>query len=106
MKKLNEMTGNERIAYRNIKGVFQWEAGGWYNCLQDDCLEWVPDTLEDAKNQIYDEALTDAANPGHYMPGRAPREMRFAGEQFCREVIDYLFSHDEDIAEISEAKSW
>ena len=106
MKKLNEMNGNERIAYRNIKGVFDYEAGGWYNCIQDDCVEYIPGTEEEAKQTIYDESMVDAARDGWYGCGRAPKEMRFAGSEFVREVIDYLFKTDGDIAAIREIKNW
>ena len=57
MKKVKEMSGTERIAYRNIKGIFNWEVGGWYNCIQDHCEECIPDTVEDAKEiekMLYD----------------------------------------------------
>ena len=106
MKKVSEMTGNERIAYANIKGIFNWEVGGWYNCIQDGCPEYIPATIEDAKEIIYDESMVDMARPGAYFSNRAPREMRFAGEKFIREAIDYLFSVDEDIRCISEEKGW
>jgi hypothetical protein len=106
MKKLNEMNGNERIAYKNIKGVFDYEVGGWYNCVQDDCLDYIPDTLESAKSIIYSESLTDRANGESYWCGRAPQEMRFAGAEFIKEVIDYLFATDGDALAIAECKAW
>lgn len=106
MKKLSEMTGHEKIAYRNVKGVFSWEAGGWYNCIQDGCEEYIPDTIEGAKQIVYDESMVDSARNGCYMIGRAPAEMRFAGVEFIRSVIDYLFATDDDIKEIAEVKGW
>lgn len=106
MKNRNEMNGNERIAYRNIKGIFEWEVGGWYNCIQDHCTEYIPDTMEDAKAIIYDECLVDSAGEGWYQTRRAPKEMRFAGSDFIHGVIDHLFETDADIAEIKEVKSW
>lgn len=104
MKKVREMNGIEKIAYRNIKGVFNWEVGGWYNCIQDDCIEYIPDSEEEAKELIYEGSLNDFAESGHYAVGRAPREMRFAGEAFIRECIDHLFKKDEDAAAIREVK--
>lgn len=106
MKNKSEMNGHEKIAYRNVKGIFEWEAGGWYNCILDGCEEYIPDTVEQAKQIVYDESMVDRATPGHYMCNRAPSEMRFAGVEFIRSVIDYLFAHDDDIAEIAEAKGW
>ena len=106
MKKVSEMNGTERIAYRNIKGVFNWEVGGWYNCIQDGCEEYIPDTLEEAKQIVYDGSLNDASGDGWYSCGRAPREMRFAGADFLHECVDYLFSRDDDVAAIAKEKGW
>ena len=106
MKKTSEMNGTEKIAYRNIKGVFSWEVGGWYNCTLDGCPEWIPDTLEEAKQIIYDESLNDYATSEHFRCGGAPREMRFAGADFIKSVIDHLFETDGDALEIAEVKGW
>ena len=106
MKKIAEMTGNEKIAYRNIKGVFNWEVGGWYNCVLDGCEEYIPDTEEEAKAWIYDESLVDTAGPGWFHSGRAPKEMRFAGTEFIKECIDHLFRIDGDVAVIRDVKKW
>ena len=101
-----DMNGIEKIAYRNIKGIFDWEVGGWYNCIQDHCEEYIPDTLKEAKEIIYEESLEDFAEPGHFASGRAPKEMRFAGAEFIMKCIDDLFAKDPDIQEISEVKGW
>ena len=106
MKKVREMNGNERIAYRNIKAVFNWEVGGWYNCIQDSCPEYIPDTMDEAKQIVYDESVNDYADGGMFATGKAPKEMRFAGTEFIKECIDYLFSKDGDVAEIACEKGW
>lgn len=106
MKDIKEMNGTEKIAFRNIKGVFEWEVGGWYNCILDECEEYIPDTVEEAKEIIYSESLNDFAEEGHFKVGGAPKEMRFAGSEFIRECVDYLFSCDGEINAIAEAKNW
>jgi len=106
MKSYNEMNGTERIAFKNIKGVFEYEVGGWYNCIQDHCEEYIPDTRQEAMQIVYEESLEDRAGQGFYQTGRAPREMRFAGADFIREVIEHLFNTDGDIEDIAEAKNW
>lgn len=106
MKAIKEMNGTERIAYKNIKGVFEWEVGGWYNCIMDGCPEYIPATRQEAKEFIYDEALNDAAGQGWFKSGRAPREMRFAGVEFINSVIDHLFDTDGDIEDIAAEKGW
>jgi hypothetical protein len=106
MKKVKEMNGHEKIAYRNIKGIFNWEVGGWYNCILDDCIEEIPDTLEQAKEIVRDESMNDYAREGMYSCNNAPIEMRFAGNDFINEVIDWLFEKDDDAQEIAEVKGW
>ncbi len=106
MKRVSEMNGIEKIAYRNIKGVFTYEIGSWYVCLEDNCPEDIPDTIEEAKQMIYEDSLRDTAGKGFYRTGKAPEEMRFAGADFIREVIDHLFSHDEDARVIAVEKNW
>jgi hypothetical protein len=104
--KYKDMNGQQKIAYRNIKGVFNWEIGGWYNCIQDNCIEDIPDTIEDAKDIIYEESLVHTAREGYFGCGKAPREMRFAGSEFIHGVIDELFATDDDALEIADVKGW
>ncbi len=106
MKKLNEMNQIEKIAYRNIKACINWEIGGMYNDYQDGYEEYIPDTMQEAKDIIYDQCLTNYYSVGRCRFNRAPREMRFAGSEFIRECIDYLFDKDEDVAELKEIKNW
>ena len=106
MKKVSAMNAIEKIAYKNIKGVFQYEVGGWYNCIMDHCEEYIPDTMEQAKQIVYEESLTDYAEQGIYRCGKAPKEMRFAGAEFIWECINHLFATDEDAKEIAEEKGW
>lgn len=97
MKK--NMNGHEKIAAKNIKGAFNWLVGGWYNCMQDGYEEDIP-TLEEAKEAVYDEAMNNLYTGGGEACGKAPKEMRFAGEEFCRAYVEELFQKDEDVEEI------
>lgn len=106
MKKINEMNGIERIAYMNVKGMFEWEVGGWFNCIQDGEPEYIPDSFEEAVVQVYEEAMNDAAGSGWFRTGRAPREMRFAGKEFIEECLLHLFRTDGDAEEIAAEKGW
>lgn len=92
------MTKHEKIAARNIKAAFNFEVGGVYNAYQDG--EDINITLEEMKDIVYDVAMNDLYGPGTCLLGRAPREMRFAGKEFCRNYIDKLFAEDSDVAEI------
>ena len=102
------MDGIQRIAYRNIKACFNWEVGGWYNCIQDGCPEYIPETLAEAKDIIYEGAMTNLYRTGYCGCNKAPREMRFAGEKFIRDVIDKLFEQEEDgdVGALTEEKGW
>lgn len=92
------MTKHEKVAARNIRSAFNYEIGGLYNSYLDG--EEINLTLQDAKDMIYDCAITDLYGPGTMVSGAAPREMRFAGKKFCLEYIDKLFANDPDVAEI------
>ena len=93
------MNGHEKIAAKNIQGAFNWLVGGWYNCLQDGYEEDIP-ALEEAKETVYAEAMNNFYKSGGEVYGRAPKEMRFAGEEFCRELVEELFLNDGDAEEI------
>ena len=93
------MNGHEKIAAKNIQGAFNWLVGGWYNCFLDGLDEDIP-SLEEAKETVYAEAMNNLYRGGNEICGRAPKEMRFAGEEFCRELIEELFLNDGDAEEI------
>lgn len=92
------MTKHEKIAAKNIKAAFNFEVGGIYNSYQDG--EPIDITLEEMKQIVYDCAMSDKYFDGGCLTGRTPREMRFAGKEFCRKYIDKLFAADSDIVEI------
>lgn len=100
MKKYDEMNKHEQIAYKAIKKAFNEDVGDWYNLYQDGELDYIPDTIEKAKQQVYLDAVEyGVSNP------RA-KQMMFATTQFMTDVIDWLFANDEDIEEISKVKGW
>ena len=92
------MTGHEKIDERNIRGGFKCKICGIYNSYLNG--EEITYTLEEAKNMVYDCAMSDLYGPGTVLYGAAPREMRFAGKDFCIKYIDKLFANDSDVAEI------
>ena len=102
------MNGTQAIAYKNIKHCFENLTGEWYNCILDGCPEYIPDSLEEAKQLVYEECLVNKYDEGYCGSGKAPKEMRFAGTQFIRDSIDKLFSEDKDgdVACCAEEKGW
>lgn len=96
MKKMN---GHEKIAAKNIQGAFNWLVGEWYNCYQDGYEEDIP-TLEEAKEEVYYGAMNNLYRGGSESCEKAPKEMRFAGEEFCRAYVEKLFKTDIDAQEL------
>lgn len=101
-----DRTGHEIIAMRNIRHAINWIVGGHYNSLQDGYLEYLPDSLESLENEVYTSAMENLYGPGFEAGGRAPKEMRFAGADFCREYIHWKLSRDGDTQEIAAAANW
>ena len=100
-----KMTGHEKIAAKNIRGAFNWIVGGYYNCIQDDELECLPKSKQELFDEIYSSAFTDRYVCGGCV-GAAPKEMKFAGTEFCRAYLEKLMNTDSDIQEIAEAAKW
>lgn len=100
------MTEHERIASRNIRHCINWIVGGYYNCLQDDTPEYLPESYDELKAEIYDSAMQNMYAPGYEGYGKAPKEMRFAGSEFIRNRIEKLLKTDEDVQEIAKYKGW
>lgn len=88
MKKYSAMNGHEKAAYRAIKEEFNWMVGGWYNSYQDGYEDEIP-ALQEAMDSVYEEAMSTH-----------PKEIRFATEAFCREVVEKLFRTDVDAQEL------
>lgn len=88
--------GWERIAKRNLKNAYNWNFGGMYNDFQDGNItkeefdNWV-NTI--ALDQIYLEGITTRYT-GDSAGGDAPKEMRFAGKDFCYKYLISLFKKD------------
>lgn len=86
--KLKEMNGHQKAAARAIKRTYNEYVGGWYNCYQDGYNEDIP-SLSEAKSMVLHDAII-----------YEPKEMRFAGTEFCEAYMEYLFEKDPDVAEI------
>ncbi|MBO5968280.1 MAG: hypothetical protein J6S14_07255 [Clostridia bacterium] len=102
----DQRTGHEKIAMRNIRYAINWIVGGFYNDYQDGNEEYIPDTIKDLEEIIYDESMQNGYGDGFEHSGRAPKEMRFAGEKFCREYIAWKLRKDDDAKELAEVKGW
>lgn len=100
MKTIIAITKNEKTAVKNIEGAFNWIVGGYLNYLMDGYTNDIP-TLNEAMDEVYNSAMNDDYRmSGAVSYDDAPREMRFAGEDFCREVVEHLFAEDDDVKTI------
>lgn len=97
---------HEQIAKRNIRGAFNWIVGGYYNSLQDGYVEDLPESRDSLKDEIYEASMNNFYAPGLELSGKAPKEMRFAGKDFCTHVIEDLLDTDSDVKEISKEAGW
>lgn len=88
--------GWEKIAKRNLKNAYNWRVGEIWNAVQDgDMTEeqfnnWIQ---TEALDDIYHEAITTLYT-GDSCGGEAPKEMRFAGKDFCYKYLISLFKKD------------
>ena len=98
----DQRTGHEKIAMTNIRNAINWIVGGMYNDYQDEHDEYLPQSFEFVANLIYEEAMVNLYGQGFESCGRAPKEMRFAGEKFCRAYIDWKLRQDEDLKTLAE----
>lgn len=101
-----ERTGHEIIAMKNIRNAINWIVGGYYNCIQDNIPEYLPGSMESLENEVYSSAMENRYLPGCELGGRAPKEMRFAGTDFCRAYIHWKLSRDGDVEEIAKVANW
>lgn len=92
MKKYREMTGNEKIAYKNTKYAVQDIVGGYENSISDGYMEEMP-TYEELEDEVYFATTTGTYGEG-YASCHPTKEVNFAGEAFIREVIRYFFEKD------------
>ena len=93
---------NEKIAMRNLKNAFNFEVGSACNAYMDGETDFP--TIEEMKIDIYYGAMNDLYSGGACYVDLAPKEMRFAGKEFCMAYLDKLFEEDGDVAEIPWAE--
>ena len=94
----NTTTNNgwEKIAKRNLKYAYNWTVGGMENSLEDGQItqerfdKWI---AEQALEGVYSEGITTHYDEG-ISGGEAPKEMRFAGKEFCYKYLISLFKKD------------
>lgn len=88
--------GWERIAKRNLKNAYNWNMGEMENGVSDGEVKenyfksWIE---QRALDEIYHEAITTLYT-GDSCGGEAPKEMRFAGKEFCYKYLISLFKKD------------
>lgn len=100
------MTGFERIAAKNIRGAINWIVGQYYNSYIDGYDEYVPSSKQDIIQEVYECSMNNLYGEGCELSGGAPKEMRFAGKDFCLNYITKRVNDDEDVQEMAEHYNW
>lgn len=90
---------HQDIAKKNIINACNWIVGEYYNSMQDGYTEDLP-TMEELQEEIYLSALRDRYTGCGVQFDNAPKEMRFAGTEFCKAVIKEFCEADSDVKEI------
>lgn len=98
--------GWEKIAKENLKNAYNWNVGEREIARDDGDMteenfnKWI---TEEALNEVYHEAITTLYT-GDSCGGEAPKEMRFAGKEFCYKYLISLFKKDGYTVTAPEAK--
>lgn len=90
MKEFLDMTIYERIAYRNTQCAVEHIVGEFEGGIADGFFEDMP-TYEELEDVVYDATITGTYREGFSMESRPIKEVNLAGEEFIREVIEYIF---------------
>lgn len=101
-----KLSKHEIIAKRNIMNAINWIVGGYYNDIQDGCLEYFPSSMQELEDEIYRDSLVHKFSTNGVQYDRAPKEMRFAGGTFCRNLIHEELVKDSYVAEIAKTMGW
>lgn len=100
-------TGNELTAKRNIRNAFNWIVGGYANMIMDECdPSDLPESRDALLEEVYLAAMNNLYLTGCEGYGKAPKEMRFAGEKFCKAYISWKIDNDEDCTDIARIAGW
>lgn len=104
--KVTATNGWETIARKNLKNAYNWMVGEMEIARDDDDIEMTEEQFNkwiqtEALELIYHEAITTLYT-GDSCGGEAPKEMRFAGKEFCYKYLIYLFKKDGYKPEIPE----
>lgn len=103
-KKDSKKNGWEKIATKQLTNAYNMYVGGLENTLQDyseedeeyqNAYEILCSDPEDLVEEIYHDALLCEYGVGFSgAPGSAPKEMKFAGKEFCKGIILDLIKKD------------
>ena len=91
-----ENNGWELIAKQQLDNAYNWLVGERENSVNDgettdkEFNEWI---VNEALEEIYHEAITTKYHEDA-CGGKAPKEMRFAGKNFCYNYLTKLFKED------------
>lgn len=91
---------------RNIKKAYNYITGEYYNCVQDNCPEYMPETLQDLIDEIYSGCMNNEYDDGYCAVGTKGRATRFNGKEATMNYIKQLLKDDGDIKVMAKMKNW
>lgn len=91
---------------RNIKKAYNYVTGEYINCLYDNTPEYVPDTLQDLIDEIYNGAMNNEYDDGYCAYGTKGKGTRFNGKEATMNYIKELIKNDSEIQELGKLKGW
>lgn len=91
---------------RNIKKAYNFITGEYVNALYDNCLEYVPNSLQDIIDEIYKGCMNNEYDDGYCAAGTKGRATRFNGKENTLNYIKQLMKDDSEFLELGKAKGW
>ena len=89
--------GWEKIAKTNLKNAYNWRVGEMEIARDDEDIteEQFQNWIQiEALDEVYNMAINNLYTSDCEFPKRAPKEMRFAGKEFCYKYLISLFKKD------------
>lgn len=102
MKKVKEMNGTEKRAWREVKNAFNWVVGGYENSVCDGHIAEMP-SYEELVDEIYWTVMNCTTEQG-YQSSKPCDEVRFAGTAFIMECIYHVMETGEFQYDVKHAE--
>ena len=104
-KKVTENVDINPSDARNVRHAVNYIVGGYYNCIQDNTLEYLPKSLQDLIDEIYESSVNNEYDVGYCGYGRKTRT-RLSSKEAIVKYIKELLRDEGDVMAIAEEQGW